>query len=41
MLSRWENLSSDGRKSLKKLLAANRRLNTAYALKEQFGQLWG
>jgi transposase len=40
LLSRWENLSSDGRNSLKKLLAANRRLNTAYVLKEQFGQLW-
>ena len=40
LLSRWENLSSDGRHSLKKLLAANRRLNTAYVLKEQFGQLW-
>ena len=37
---RWENLSRDGRHSLKKLLAANRRLNTAYVLKEQFGQLW-
>jgi transposase len=40
LLSRWENLSRDGRHSLKKLLAANRRLNTAYVLKEQFGQLW-
>ena len=40
LLSRWENLSSDGRHSLKKLLAANKRLNTAYVLKEQFGQLW-
>ena len=40
LLSRWEHLSSDGRHSLKKLLAANRRLNTAYVLKEQFGQLW-
>jgi transposase len=40
LLSRWENLSSDGRRSLKKLLAANKRLNTAYVLKEQFGQLW-
>jgi transposase len=25
---------------LKVLLAANRRLNTAYVLKESFGQLW-
>ena len=40
LLSRWENLSRDGRQSLKKLLAANKRLNTAYVLKEQFGQLW-
>ena len=36
LLSRWENLSRDGRHSLKKLLAANRRLNTADVLKEQF-----
>ena len=40
LLSRWENLSHDGRHSLKTLLAANRRLNTASVLKEQFGQLW-
>jgi transposase len=25
---------------LKALLAANKRLNTAYVLKESFGQLW-
>jgi hypothetical protein len=25
---------------LKMLLAANKRLNTAYVLKESFGQLW-
>ena len=30
----------DGRRSLAKLLAANKRLNTAYVLKESFGQLW-
>src|SRR5205085_216281 len=35
LLSRWENLSLDGRHSLKKLLAANKRLSTAYILKEQ------
>ena len=29
-----------GRQNLKKLLAANKRLNTAYLLKESFGQLW-
>lgn len=40
LLSNRENLSSDGRKSLKLLLAANRRLNTAYVLKESFSQLW-
>ena len=30
----------DGKRSLKKLLAANQRLNKAYLLKESFGQLW-
>jgi transposase len=40
LLSRKENLSTGGRKALKTLLAANKRLNTAYLLKESFGQLW-
>jgi len=40
LLSNRENLTLDGRKALKKLLRANRRLNTAYVLKESFGQLW-
>lgn len=40
LLSRKENLSLDGKKALKKLLGANKRLNTAYLLKESFGQLW-
>src|SRR5438445_11453496 len=40
LLSRKENLTLDGKKALKTLLAANRRLNTAYVLKESFGQLW-
>ena len=40
LLSRRENLTADGRRSLKTLLAANKRLNTAYLLKESFGQLW-
>jgi transposase len=40
LLSHRENLSMEGRDSLKTLLAANRRLNTAYLLKESFGQLW-
>jgi len=40
LLSRKANLTLEGRRSLKKLLGANRRLNTAYLLKESFGQLW-
>ena len=40
LLSHRENLSPDKRRALKTLLAANKRLNTAYVLKEQFGQLW-
>jgi transposase len=40
LLSQRENLTLDGRRSLKKLLQANKRLNTAYVLKESFGQLW-
>lgn len=40
LLSHRENLTTDGRRSLKTLLAANKRLNTAYILKEEFGQLW-
>lgn len=40
LLSRRENLSLEGRQALKTLLAANKRLNTAYLLKESFGQLW-
>ena len=40
LLSHRENLSADGRTALKRLLAANKRLNTAYLLKESFGQLW-
>jgi len=40
LLSRQENLSTDGRKAHRTLLAANKRLNTAYLLKESFGQLW-
>jgi transposase len=41
LLSHRENLTLKGRQSLKALLAANKRLNTAYLLKESFGQLWG
>jgi transposase len=40
LLSHRENLSLEGKQSLKALLAANKRLNTAYLLKESFGQLW-
>ena len=40
LLSRHENLTLDGKRSLELLLAANKRLNTAYLLKETFGQLW-
>ena len=40
LLSHRENLTMEGRRSLKTLLAANKRLNTAYLLKESFGQLW-
>ena len=40
LLSHRENLTLEGRQSLKTLLAANKRLNTAYLLKEVFGQLW-
>ena len=40
LLSHPQNLTGTARKNLKLLLAANKRLNTAYLLKESFGQLW-
>jgi transposase len=40
LLSNQANLDKDGRRSLKTLLKANRRLHKAYLLKEAFGQLW-
>jgi transposase len=40
LLSRHDNLTLEGKRSLEILLAANKRLNTAYVLKETFGQLW-
>lgn len=40
LLSHRENLTLKGRQALKKVLMANKRLNTAYLLKESFGQLW-
>jgi transposase len=36
LLSRRDNLLLDGKRSLALLLAANKRLNTAYVLKELF-----
>lgn len=40
LLSHRRNLTMEGRRALRKLLKANRRLNTAYLLKETFEQLW-
>ncbi len=40
LLSHRHNLTLDGRRALKKLLQANKRLHTAYLLKESFAQLW-
>jgi transposase len=40
LLSRRENLTLGGRKALKLLLQANKRLNKAYLLRESFDQLW-
>jgi transposase len=40
LLSHRDNLTLDGKRALTLLLAANKRLNTAYLLKEAFGQLW-
>ncbi|MBU3924361.1 transposase, partial [Patescibacteria group bacterium] len=40
LLSNRENLTLDGKTSLNALLKINKRLNTAYLLKESFGQLW-
>jgi transposase len=39
LLAHWKNLSVEGRVALKTLFKANKRLNTAYLLKESFGQL--
>lgn len=41
LLPHRANLTVEGRQALKMLLAANKRLNTAYLFKESFGQLWG
>ncbi len=40
LLAHRENLTLEGKRSLKLLLTANKRLNTAYLLKESFGQMW-
>src|SRR3977135_1641328 len=40
LLSHKENLTNEGRKGLRLLLKANKRLNTAYILRESFDQLW-
>jgi transposase len=40
LLSHRENLTGEGKRSLKLLLKANKRLNTAYILRESFDQLW-
>ncbi len=40
LLSHRANLTLDGRRALRTLLQANKRLHTAYLLKESFGQLW-
>ena len=40
LLAHKENLTSEGRKNLNLLLAANKRLNTAYLLRKSFSQLW-
>ena len=40
LLTHKENLTTEGRKNLRPLLKANKRLNTAYLLRESFDQLW-
>ena len=40
LLSRKENLTLPAKRALKKLLSKNKRLYTAYLLKESFEQLW-
>ena len=40
LLSRWRNLALPGKKGLKLLFNANKRLHTAYLLEESFEQLW-
>jgi transposase len=40
LLSHKANLDIEGRRALRMLLNANKRLHKAYVLKESFGQLW-
>jgi len=40
LLSHKANLDAEGKRALQTLLKANKRLHTAYLLKESFGQLW-
>jgi transposase len=40
LLAHPQNLTGTARKNLKLLLSANKRINTAYLLKESFAQLW-
>jgi len=40
LLSNRENLDAKGKAALAELLRLNRRLNTAYVLKEQFERIW-
>lgn len=40
LLSNKENLTQDGRASLRALMKVNKRLSTAYLLRESFKQLW-
>jgi transposase len=40
LLSHWGNLKAAGRAALKLLFKANKRLHTAYLLKESFDRLW-
>lgn len=40
LLAHQQNLSLEGRQSLKKLLSVNKRIQVAYLLKEEFYQLW-
>jgi transposase len=40
LLSHWGNLKTQGKQALRLLFQANKRLNTAYLLKESFDQLW-